>query len=504
MKQLFTLIFTILGIYSYALTINIPQDYDSIQSGINHSSNGDVILIQPGIYHESLDFLGKNIIVASLFHTQQDTNYINSTIIEAPEQSENLIKFVTSETRACLLKGFTIRNANNTTSRGGAVFIRYASPTISDCKITNNYSSVAGGAICAENSSAKILNCSFSNNSSNYGGALAIMFNNPSSPFEIIKCNFLNNSANYGAGAHLTASDIIIKDCAFFDNTASNEGGAILALGTNVSLMRSLIANNSAQKGAGIYSMMQTNSSTFKIINSTICNQNASENGGALFLDKGTTALIINSILSFNNPQEIYFNPENVQSKLIINNSIIKNGMNSIITNNNGDISQYSNVMENDPLFVDSLSHNYSLSSSSPAINYGITTFSYNDQVIFNYNPIDYFGNAPDLGAYEYKPSSSEDYPIIQNIKSICYPNPFIHSTNIEYSLKQSEHILLEIYNVKGQKVRTLANNFMHSGKYNIIWNGKDNDNNTCASGIYLYKLSTNNSQQIHKIIMIK
>ncbi|MCD4696715.1 MAG: hypothetical protein K8S16_10795, partial [Bacteroidales bacterium] len=56
-------------------------NYTSIQEGINNANNGDTVLVYPGTYYENINYNGKNITVASLLLTTQDTIYISQTII---------------------------------------------------------------------------------------------------------------------------------------------------------------------------------------------------------------------------------------------------------------------------------------------------------------------------------------------------------------------------------------------------------------------------------------
>lgn len=66
------------------------------------------------------------------------------------------------------------------------------------------------------------------------------------------------------------------------------------------------------------------------------------------------------------------------------------------------------------------------------------------------------------------------------------YPNPFNPSTTIEFVLPESENIAVEVYNISGQKVATLANGFMNAGRHSIVWNAKN-----LSAGIYFCILKT-------------
>ena len=83
------------------------------------------------------------------------------------------------------------------------------------------------------------------------------------------------------------------------------------------------------------------------------------------------------------------------------------------------------------------------------------------------------------------------------------YPNPFNPSTTISYELTQQEllNANITIYNTKGQLVRTF-NDLNTSG--NIVWDGKDNNNNIVNSGVYFYKLDSTIISKTKKMILIK
>lgn len=83
-------------------------------------------------------------------------------------------------------------------------------------------------------------------------------------------------------------------------------------------------------------------------------------------------------------------------------------------------------------------------------------------------------------------------------------PNPFNLSTTIHYYLPESSDMVIRIYNVKGQLVKTLEKDKMEAGIHSAVWNGKDSNGNRVGSGIYFYKLKSNRYEKIKKMILIK
>jgi len=93
-------------------------------------------------------------------------------------------------------------------------------------------------------------------------------------------------------------------------------------------------------------------------------------------------------------------------------------------------------------------------------------------------------------------------YPQVSTLKN-AYPNPFKanSSTNINVDVKEGENATLSIYNLQGKLVKTFK---VGQGSHNISWNGADTNGKACGSGIYLYKLSTQTTNQTKKMVIIK
>jgi len=84
------------------------------------------------------------------------------------------------------------------------------------------------------------------------------------------------------------------------------------------------------------------------------------------------------------------------------------------------------------------------------------------------------------------------------------YPNPFNPSTVISYQIPQNELVSLEIYNAIGERVSTLVNEMQNSGRYEVVWDGKNNSGNQLSSGIYLYRLTAGNYVKVMKMVLLK
>jgi len=85
------------------------------------------------------------------------------------------------------------------------------------------------------------------------------------------------------------------------------------------------------------------------------------------------------------------------------------------------------------------------------------------------------------------------------------HPNPFNPRTTISYAIPQKSKIEISIYNIKGQKVKTLVNEEKERGIWKEVWNGKDDNNKTVSSGVYLYKLNVDGkTRAVKKCLMLK
>jgi flagellar hook assembly protein FlgD len=84
------------------------------------------------------------------------------------------------------------------------------------------------------------------------------------------------------------------------------------------------------------------------------------------------------------------------------------------------------------------------------------------------------------------------------------YPNPFNPSTKIQFAVPSEQNISLVIYNILGQRVRTLVQGVRPVGQYTVTWDGKDEAGRTVESGVYICRLETGSIALVKKMLMLK
>jgi 5'-nucleotidase/UDP-sugar diphosphatase len=91
------------------------------------------------------------------------------------------------------------------------------------------------------------------------------------------------------------------------------------------------------------------------------------------------------------------------------------------------------------------------------------------------------------------------DFQLFQN-----YPNPFNPQTKISYTLPEDSYVKLTIYNILGQKVKLVVDEYQSAGTKNVIWDGRNEKGERVTSGIYFYKLQAGNFVKTKKMSMVK
>ncbi|MCF7793339.1 MAG: choice-of-anchor D domain-containing protein [Candidatus Cloacimonetes bacterium] len=109
---------------------------------------------------------------------------------------------------------------------------------------------------------------------------------------------------------------------------------------------------------------------------------------------------------------------------------------------------------------------------------------------------IELFGEGTETGVNDIIPAITK---IDQN-----FPNPFNPTTNIQFSLAESGKVSLVVYNLKGEKVKSLVDEILEPKIYTVLWNGEDEGGKQVSSGIYFYNFKTGTKNVTKKMILIK
>jgi hypothetical protein len=443
---------------SMASTINVGpgQTYTTIQAGINAANNGDTVLVAPGTYNENINFSGKAITVTSSAGPA-------TTIIDGGQRNP-AVSFITSETRASILSGFTIQHGGTYTYPGpaatGGISLQGSSPTILNNILTQNYcwsiqsiSSaplIQGNVISATQDTTG--NCSFG------GGAGIYASNNlndsgssGSTVSPVIISNTIENNVesgledaggNGGAGIAAWGGTPIMMNNIIRNNTTLGTGGAInVEYAGDFVLVQNLIYGNSAGCGGGAiaFAAGESNFTGNALIANNVMVNNISTAG----VDDGACAqiaqiypnspalannnpliLLVNNIVSGSTtyPAVDYCSTSDTPSlatQPTFNNNILLNSGGPFFGSYCVDVTQEDNNITLDPQFVNPSTNDFQLQSTSPAIDSG------QNSVLQTFNTItgltwttDFTGNPRvqdagkgciiDMGAYEYTGSVSD------------------------------------------------------------------------------------------------
>jgi len=248
------LAFILSSCFAFAQTANtwyVPDDYATIQGGIDAIQIGDTLIVRDGTYFENIHFNGNEIILKSEHGAE-------STVINGSQQGsvvsfENNLGWGTTR-----LEGFTITNGSGTFDVnanilcGGGIYMKASAPLIQECIIKNNQSGFGGGVYMRDDSAAILSSNTISNNSARAGGGLCII----ESETRILNNLILNNSAYAGNGGAMTINDsfsTVIQGNIIAFNTASGSGGGIASIRSLLWISKNSIAFNTAQLGGGIH-----------------------------------------------------------------------------------------------------------------------------------------------------------------------------------------------------------------------------------------------------------
>ena len=237
---------------SHATIIEVPADQPTIQAGIGAAASGDTVLVAPDTYNETIDFVGKPIVVGSLYLTTGDPAYTAITILDGGGTSGPLASFTSGEDSLSVLVGFTLRRG--VAFRGAGILCEFSSPRITGCFIRSNEALNDGGGIYARECGPIVENCRVEGNTAvnHSGGGFGVRLGSP----RITGCAFIRNLAHDEGGAIFCEdASPVITDNVIDDNASTvTYAGGIMSRNCTMVVARNVISNNETNGlGGGMF-----------------------------------------------------------------------------------------------------------------------------------------------------------------------------------------------------------------------------------------------------------
>jgi hypothetical protein len=257
----------------------------------------------------------------------------------------------------------------------------------------------------------------------------------------------------------------------------------------------------------GAYYDIDPDSCRFTMANCTIAGNGAPT--GPFSVSDHVHAEFYNTLVAGNNPNTVVLDGRYYTGEVSFTNCLFENGESDLQTWGSYYDVQTENLLSGDPLFAGpSQEYPYALSWNSPGIDAGTQTLP-NGLVIPDLdaagNPRVY-GNGIDIGAYEWQGESVEDptAPIKASNRLSIFPNPCRAGSEIRLDLANHGDVEVSIYNLRGQKVRSLMKAFVAGGSFNLRWDGRDDDGHPVGSGNYVVRMALNGDVLCKKMLIVK
>jgi hypothetical protein len=349
--------------------LSVPSDYyPTIQSAIDSTEPGDIVLVTPGTYYENINFNGKLLALRSSAGP-------DSTAIDGG-QAGWVVTFASGEGPHSIIEGFTMTHGE------GGIYCEGASPTITHNLITGNaaeYEIGGGGIACVDSASPTIRHNTITGNAAmSRGGGIYCYYSSP-----MISDNLIgqNSSGEYGGGVYCRFSSPTIRDNIITENSARDYyGGGISCYESSPFVESNTISGNTAGYGGGVY----CNGSFPPFSNNLIIGNSAAYTGGGIRCYYSPLT-IINCTIAENRAAErgggITFtaSPSTLTNTILWDN-VAHLGAEIYVTLGQDPGVTYSDVKDGwpgegnidaDPFFVDPVNDDYHLLGDSPCIDAG-------------------------------------------------------------------------------------------------------------------------------------
>jgi len=314
--------------------LRVPGRFATIQSAIDAARLDDVVEVAAGTYHESIDFLGKQLTVRS-------TSGPEVTTIDATGLDRAAVTIGGGTDEGRVLEGFTVTGGDVLTSFpgtwtcGGGTFVGASALTIRNCVYTRNAAFSGGGICVTRDGRVSLEKCVFSENVAAVGAGIYAYIADVSATDSVF-------ARNENVGIYANDCTTRLTRCEFEGN---REWGLLAYLGTSI-VQQSMFRNNKATRGAGI----ECNGCTLQLGDTLFVANSASQHGGAVVASYGANVTISRCTISKNAAPigagiSVYCNDEAGPCTVTVADSILWNDGDEIAVADESVVSvQYSDV----------------------------------------------------------------------------------------------------------------------------------------------------------------
>jgi len=535
----------LLATISYGTILNVPEEYDDIQAGIDAAENGDTVLVRPGTYYESINFQSKSIMVASLMLMSGDVDYRNSTIIDGSDETP-CVWIEGVERNDAFVYGFTIQHGLN--AFGGGIHCSESVASISNCLLRWNTALDIGGGIACIDSDIYMEYCIIRGNETDNAGGGGIYLRGGHSA--LWWCDISYNSTDIldGGGLYCTDSNPIITNCTIAYNSVDSRGGGVFFTGGVRTTLRNTImwGNEPQQMWLSGENWITVD---YSVIHGGIEEIRADHVDGYIFFDEGNfeefPMFVDRRNFDLRLAWENYPVDDDTKSPCIdtgdpgspldpdhtiadigafyfkqiplmeidrdtIYFEDVRPGMSDwqtvTIENQGGGLLQILNssiIPEDIPFSIRRGGGQVDLVPGSPHeiwlnfLPFQAGHFEGMLRIETNFEPrpiIDIFLHASTLGVNDPEPEAPTQFRLLE-----VYPNPFNSIAVVRFSLKHSGETSLKLYDIEGNEVRDVFSGNLRAGNHNMKINA-----NGLVSGEYLLKLEQDGRVESAKVVLIQ
>ncbi len=544
---------------SFAADIFVPQDATTIESAIDLAVDGDRVIVAPGTYAERIDFSGKGIVVESVGGAEV-------TVIDgggASAGAGHVVTFASGETRAAVLRGFTVTGGFGSggsfgDGEGGGILVDGTEPRIEDCAIVGN-SGVDGGGLEARNGDLLVIDTVFRDNEATQGGGLYAV----GGRVTIEGGEFVANDARDGGGAAFdVGTEAVVRDARFERNGSRQFGGGLFARHCDLDAARLTFVDNGTVRptsdGVGqVFSTLGGGAAYVTSVSGGVTTSrslgDAAAFGPGMYIAGGSEDLVVSNTLvaRSNGTAAMYFNdssplvvnctiaePEGILATLstfgafpVLQNTVIQGtlggsgdalleyclveGPAGIATVGTGTVFGDAGLDADEdwqPLPGSTVID----AGSNAAVPASATTDLLGNGRFFDdpATPDTGAGEAPivDIGAFEFGSGdvraqvvTSADRAPARLLTTVgVAPNPFNPRTVIGFELERDSSVRVDVFDPRGRLVTTLVSRELRSGAHSLTWDGTDRDGRSVATGTYLAVVRAAQESRTVKMTLVR